>query len=211
MKINKQFLFQKYAIALCYNTKNNFKEYKMGVLKLEDLPYYTYDDYKNWEGNDWELINGQAYCMSPAPMIKHQNISSKISWELQNLFINCDKCQVLMPVDWKISEDTIVQPDNSVICHEPQNEAYITKAPKIIFEILSKSTAKKDKGLKFNLYEREGVAYYIIVDPKEEIAKIYELKDGRYIKVCDASDEKVTFDIKECSSTMSFDFAKIWS
>ncbi len=182
----------------------------MGSLKLEDLPYYTYDDYKNWEGNEWELIYGQAYCMSPAPMIKHQNISSKISWELQNLFINCDKCQVLMPIDWKISEDTVVQPDNSVICHEPQNEAYITKAPKIIFEILSKSTAKKDKGLKFNLYEREGVAYYIIVDPTEEIAKVYELKDGRYIKVCDASDEKVTFDIKECNNTMSFDFAKIW-
>ena len=183
----------------------------MGALKLEDLPHYTYDDYKNWEGNDWELIYGQAFCMSPAPMIEHQHISSKIAWELQAIFNNCKKCKALLPVDWKIAEDTVVQPDNSVICHEPQNEAYITKAPRIIFEILSKSTAKKDKGLKFNLYESEGVKYYIIVDTKEKIAKVYELKEGRYIKVCDASDESVIFDIKECNSKLEFDFSKIWS
>jgi len=182
----------------------------MGALKLEDLPYYTYDDYKNWEGNDWELIYGQAYCMSPAPMIKHQSISNKIAHFLYEALQECKHCQALLPVDWKIAEDTIVQPDNSVICHEPQNEAYITKAPKIIFEILSKSTAKKDKGIKFDLYEEEGVSYYIIVDTKEQIAKVYELKDGRYIKVIDASDETVTFNIKECNNTISFNFAKIW-
>jgi len=182
----------------------------MGFLKLEDLPHYTYDDYKLWEGNDWELIYGQAYCMSPAPMIKHQHISSKIAWELQDLFNSCKKCQVLMPVDWKIAEDTVVQQDNLVICYTPTNEAYLTKAPKIIFEILSKSTAKKDKELKYKLYEQEGVKYYIIVDPKEEIAKVYELYNGKYIKVCDASDEVVEFAIKECDSEFKFDFSKIW-
>ncbi|MEA3523724.1 MAG: Uma2 family endonuclease [Campylobacterota bacterium] len=181
----------------------------MSVLKIEDLPSYTYDDYKNWE-KEWEIIYGIAYAMSPAPMIKHQNISSKISWELQNIFNNCKKCQVLMPVDWKISDDTIVQPDNSVICHAPTHEAYITKAPEIIFEILSKSTAKKDKELKYRLYEQEGVSYYIIVDPDEEIAKVYVLKDGRYIKVCDASDEVVTFSIEKCQEKLDFNFSKIW-
>jgi len=182
----------------------------MGALKLEDLPYYTYDDYKNWEGNDWELIYGQAYCLSPAPILKHQSVSSKIARYLEEALEGCEQCQALLPVDWKIAQDTVVQPDNSVICHEPQNEAYISKAPKIIFEILSKSTAKKDKGLKYNLYEQEGVSYYIIVDAEERIAKVYELKEGRYIKVCDASDEVVTFDIKECNKTVTFDFSKIW-
>lgn len=182
----------------------------MGALRLEDLPHYTYDDYKNWEGNDWEIIYGQAYCMSPAPMIKHQRISNSIGWELKNIFDNCVKCQVLMPIDWKIADDTVVQPDNSVICHEPQNEAYITKAPRIIFEILSKSTAKKDKELKYRLYEQEGVAYYVIVDPNEEIAKVYELKEGRYVKVCDAHEESVVFKIKECDDTVTFNFSKIW-
>ena len=181
----------------------------MGLLKLEDLPHYTYEDYKDWE-DKWELIYGQAYAMSPAPMLKHQSVSSRIARYLEEAFENCKKCQVYMPIDWKISQDTVVQPDNSVICHKPTHEAYITKAPKIIFEILSKSTEKKDKELKYNLYEQEGVAYYIIVDTIEEIAKVYELKDGRYVKVCDASDESVEFSIKECDTKVTFDFSKIW-
>ncbi|RUM72960.1 MAG: Uma2 family endonuclease, partial [Sulfurovum sp.] len=103
---------------------------------------------------------------------------------------------------------TIVEPDNLVICHEPQNEAYITKAPKVIFEILSKSTAHKDKNLKYSLYEKEGVEYYIIVDPTESLAKVYKLHTGKYIKVCDASDESVSFTLDACDFT--FDFGKIW-
>lgn len=181
----------------------------MGALKLEDLPRYTYDDYKLWE-DKWELIEGIPYAMAPAPMIKHQSISANITCELKNLSKNCKKCQALLPVDWKISDDTIVQPDNSVICISPKNKAYITKAPKVIFEILSKSTAKKDKTIKYDLYEQEVVKYYIIVDPDEELAKVYELNNGRYIKVCDATDEKVVFDIKECNSSLKFNFGKIW-
>jgi len=181
----------------------------MGALQLDDLPHYTYEDYKHWEGQ-WELIYGIAYAMSPMPLIRHQNISNKIGRYLDEALENCPLCQALLPVDWKISEETIVQPDNSVICHKPEHEAYITKAPKIIFEVLSPSTAKKDTGVKFDLYEKEGVAYYIIVHPDDKVAKVYELKEGRYIKMCDASDEKVTFDIPECGKNIAFNFAKIW-
>jgi len=179
----------------------------MGVLKEEDLPQYTYEDYKLWEG-DWELIYGVPYAMAPAPMIKHQAISNKIARYLDEALEECDACQALLPIDWKIDNSTIVEPDNLIICHEPQNEAYITKSPKIIFEILSKSTAHKDKNLKYSLYEKEGVNYYIIIDPTESIAKVYKLHEGRYIKVCDASDESIKFELNECA--FAFDFGKIW-
>ena len=179
----------------------------MGALKEEDLPYYSYDDYALWEGN-WELIHGVPYAMAPAPMIKHQAISNKIAWHLHELLQECKTCQALLPVDWKIDNQTIVEPDNLIICHEPQNEAYITQAPKVIFEILSKSTAHKDKNLKYSLYEKEGVDYYIIVDPIESIAKIYKLHEGRYIKVCDTHNECVDFELDECE--FLFDFGKIW-
>jgi len=181
----------------------------MGARKLEHLPHYTYEDYKNWEGQ-WEIIHGIPYAMSPMPMIRHQHVSSRIAWQLEELFKDCKHCKALLPVDWKIGPDTIVQPDNSVICHEPEHEAYITKAPKIIFEILSPSTAKKDMGIKFELYEQEGVSYYIIVDADDNIAKVYELKEGRYIKLCDASNEKVIFNVQECDKSVEFDFGKIW-
>ena len=179
----------------------------MSAIKKEYLPQYTYEDYVLWEGN-WELIYGVPYAMAPAPMIKHQAISNKIARYLDESLQECKVCQALLPIDWKIDESTVVQPDNLVICHEPQEEAYIKKAPKIIFEILSKSTATVDKNLKYELYEKEGVDYYIIVDPKETIAKVYRLKEGRYIKLCDAYEDSVDFELDECSFT--FDFTKIW-
>jgi len=180
----------------------------MGLRKEEYYPAYTYDDYALWEG-DWELIYGIPYAMAPAPMIKHQQISNKIAWQLQELLKECEICQVLLPVDWKISNETVVQPDNLVICHKPEQESYITKAPKIIFEVLSKSTASKDRGLKYDLYEAEGVSYYVIVNPFENMAKVYTLNsEGNYMKVADAQKDAVDFVLNEC--TFTFDFTKIW-
>jgi len=181
----------------------------MGALKLEDLPEYTYNDYIQWEGK-WELIHGIAYAMSPAPTIKHQNISAKIARILGEALDSCHQCLALMPIDWHISNETIVQPDNSVICHTPENDAYITKAPKIIFEILSPATEKKDKALKFHLYEEAGVNYYIIVNPIESIAIIYQLQDGKYIKLIETSNETIEFSLQACEKNLKFNFRNIW-
>ena len=48
----------------------------------------------------------------------------------------------------------------------------------------------------------------MIVDPKESIAKVYRLQDGRYIKMLDADQDNVEFDLGKC--IISFEFAKIW-
>lgn len=179
----------------------------MRKLQASDLPHYYYDDYILWEGR-WELICGLAYAMSPAPSIQHQKISSRIERILEEKLSNCEHCFALLPVDWKISEDTVVQPDNMVICHQPDNEQYITKAPDVIFEVLSKSTAHKDRTTKFDLYESEGVRYYILVDQYENTVKIYELTQGKYIKLKDVSDETITFKLTSCQ--FDFEFYKIW-
>lgn len=179
----------------------------MGALKLEHLPSYTYEEYKNWEGR-WELIYGIPYNMAPAPVKKHQKVSQRIGWLLENALQECPRCEAMLPIDWKIDEETIVQPDNLVVCDEDMEGAYIVKAPLIIFEVLSKSTANKDCNLKFELYEKEGVKFYVIVDPNEQNAKLYKLKNGRYIKEGDFSRNSYKFELEECS--FEFEFGRIW-
>jgi Uma2 family endonuclease len=179
----------------------------MGHARIEDLPHYVYDEYVLWEGR-WELIYGIPYAMTPAPTIQHQSISHKIAAALAESLKECDECQALLPVDWKVDDDTVVQPDNLVVCGKAEG-AYLTKAPVLIFEILSKSTATKDKTTKFSIYEREGVSHYVIVDPKEQLAKVYSLHDGRFIKVMDATDESCEFDLDKCR--IVFDFSEIWA
>ena len=180
----------------------------MSMPKLEDLPRYTYDDSVQWEGH-WELIDGVAHAMSPSPGIAHQSVSQHIASQLERALENCKECHALLPVDWKIDEETTVQPDNLVVCGELEKTAYLSKTPTLIFEILSKSTAHKDRTTKFKLYEQEGVQHYVIVDPIESIAKVYRLQDGRYIKHLDACREKLEFGLGKCS--IQFDFAKIWA
>lgn len=179
----------------------------MGHPRTEDLPHYLYDDYVQWEGR-WELIHGIPYAMTPAPTIQHQSISHKIDVALAESLKECEECQALLPVDWKVDEDTVVQPDNLVVCGKVEG-AYLSKAPVLIFEILSKSTTTKDNTTKFNIYEREGVTHYVIVDPKEQLARVYSLREGRYIKVMDATHESCDFDLEKCR--IAFDFSKIWA
>lgn len=95
-----------------------------------------------------------------------------------------------------------------MVCGELEKTAYLSKTPALIFEVIFESTAHKDRTTKFKIYEQEGVRYYVIVDSKASIAKIYRLQEGCYIKMLDASREVIEFDIGQC--LIRFDFAKVW-
>ena len=178
----------------------------MRVLDPADLPHYTYEDYSRWEGS-WELLDGIAYAMTPAPSVEHQRISQKIARLLDEALENCEDCLALLPVDWKVTDDTVVQPDNLVVCYQPSG-AYITKAPALIFEILSATTRAKDEKAKFRLYESESVDYYCLVDPDEKTVKIFQLEEGRYIKQMDTTTESFHFELANCH--FAFDSSKLW-
>lgn len=174
-------------------------------MSLAYVAHYTVSDYALWEG-DWELVDGMPYAMAPSPMVTHQSINMKIARQLDELLDDCEECQALFEIDWEVCNDTVVRPDTLVICYEPDEK--LTKKPEIIFEVASPSTVTKDEKVKFEIYEREGVKYYILVYPETKIAKSYELKDGRYIKMGDFSDEKGKFFLENCE--IEFDFSKIW-
>ncbi|MDF1879487.1 Uma2 family endonuclease [Sulfurimonas sp. SAG-AH-194-C20] len=167
---------------------------------------YTYDDYKEWEGS-WELMNGIAVAMSPAPMRKHQSLASEIIFHLRSQLDDCKKCEVLGEVDYKVANDTILRPDIALTCNET-NDTYLTKAPQIIVEIISKSTAKRDENYKFDIYAAELVNYYIIIYPDDLVAKIYKNNDGKFTKQGDFCDEKYEF--KNTTCKIALDFKKVF-
>jgi Uma2 family endonuclease len=175
------------------------------VSNLAYIESYSKEDYYQWEG-DWELVYGTPYAMAPSPMVSHQYINGKIYRQLDEVLERCPLCSALFETDVEFGEDTVVRPDAMVLCFKPTER--VTKAPTAIFEIISKSTAKRDEQLKFELYEAEGVKYYSIVYPDVKKAKVYQLVDGRYVKVGDFTDESYTFIFKECS--IDFDFSFIW-
>ena len=142
---------------------------------------YTYEDYQQWDGR-WELIDGIPYAMSPAPHPQHQRIVARV-WKELSTNLTCSKCPecevFISPIDWKIDQKTVVQPDVAIFCEE-SNKPYFTKTPPLIVEVLSKSTVLNDFNIKFKLYETQKVKYYIIIDPDKYIADIFRLQQDRY-------------------------------
>ena len=178
----------------------------MEAIKYENFPYYSYDDYREWE-DSWELIDGIAYAMAPAPYPKHQKIVFRVSKELDKNLESCSKtCEVYVaPIDWKISESSVVQPDVALFCEETQKQ-YFSKTPPIVVEVLSKSTALKDVTTKFKLYEREGVQFYIIIEPNSEVVDIFKLVDGAYrLEKKFTKEESYSFELENgCKTHIDF-------
>ncbi len=149
-------------------------------LTTQDYPHYTYKDYELWEG-DWELIRGIPYAMAPAPVWRHQSFGSNFIYQMK-LILN-DKtacnCEVLYESDWIVSEDTVVRPDVMIVC-EPITGNFVTAPPSLILEILSPSTALKDRNTKFNLYQAYGVRYYLLADIGKKQLEIFCLRDNVY-------------------------------
>jgi len=173
-------------------------------MSVAEILHYTYEDYCLWEG-EWELIEGVPVSMAPAPMRIHQNIATEILFALRSTLDgeSCPECILSYENDWKVNEETILRPDIVLVC-EDEGEAYLTKAPKVIVEILSPSTAKKDETIKFDIYQAEGVQYYILVYPDDLKAKVYSLKEGRYIKVADFTHEVLDFVDLDCEMKLDF-------
>lgn len=145
------------------------------------LPHYTYEEYRLWEGR-WELIEGIPYAMSPAPMPRHQWISNNIKYELKDAIKKsaCKNCKVYDFIDIKVSDDTILQPDAVVVCKEII-KPFLDFPAALVVEVLSPSTAMKDRNNKFYIYQSQKIPYYIIIDADKNETEIYHLKEnGKY-------------------------------
>jgi len=157
----------------------------------EELPRrFSYADYLRWPDEErWELIDGEAWDMSPAPSLLHQAVSMRLSLVVGGHFRGRG-CQVFAsPVDVALASaeaeddkiDTVVQPDLVVVCDREQLQgSHVRGAPELVVEIISPSTARKDEGIKRDRYERAGVAEYWVVYPEARVVHRYRLEGGRY-------------------------------
>ncbi|MCW3114557.1 MAG: hypothetical protein JWR18_2953 [Segetibacter sp.] len=171
------------------------------------LPHYTYDDWVNWEGQ-WELIEGIPYAMSPMPVPKHQQIANALGGEFHLALKRCKNCKTFQAIDYKIEDDIIVQPDLLVVCGSIQKK-FLDFPPALIVEILSPSTALKDRHSKFSIYEQQQIKYYLIVSPDSEEVEIFTIIDGVY--QLQQTGRSFTYNFSfEDDCTAAVDFKEIW-
>lgn len=144
----------------------------------------TADDYlRHPETNlPQELIDGEII-VTAFPINAHQRAVGRIYQLLVSLIPNGEV--ILSPSDVRLDDWNIVQPDvfwvaENSTCYDA--DTHFVGAPTLIVEVLSPSTATRDKVKKFRLYEKYGVSEYWIADI-----------DGGYVEVWSLIGEKYAF------------------
>ncbi len=195
---------------------NSDFEDRTNILK-ESKPTYdcegakiTYEEFLKITNNSeerFEYIDGEIYLLS-SPKVTHQKILVELTVLFYD-FLNGDNCRTaIAPFDIKLrsrkNEINIVQPDLMIICdmdEKTDNQDYYTGVPKLIVEITSESTRKKDYISKLNLYLNSGVEEYWIVNPlSKEITLFYfeenEIVDNKTFRVGERVSSFIFRDLK---------------
>lgn len=169
---------------------------------------HTFADVLTWDEKDRiEIINGEAVMMAP-PSRVHQKICFEIGRQLGN-YLEGKKCEVYPAPfavrlfeesgDYPEDVDTMVEPDLSVVCDPGKLDDHGCKgAPDLVVEVLSPSTRRHDRMIKFNLYQRAGVKELWLVDPDTRDVQTFVLEGGRYfVKGYGTAEDKIKVEVLE--------------
>lgn len=131
-----------------------------------------------------EKIDGVIYNMSPSPHFRHGDIMANIM-RIVGAGLRGSLCRVYadaLDYYYNKESDDYIRPDVMICCDRKdiKNNGYYG-TPKFVAEVLSPSTANRDRGIKKDIYEKAGVSEYWIVTPKSDALEIYYLKDGKYV------------------------------
>ena len=124
----------------------------------------------------YEVINGVIYDMTPPPIEIHQRIVSNLVIKFGS-YLEGKSCKVYpapFGVWWNETSDEHVEPDVVVVCDPSKiREKGCIGAPDLVVEVLSRSTAGKDRGVKLKKYRSSGVKEYWMIDPVNELVEVY--------------------------------------
>jgi Uma2 family endonuclease len=147
---------------------------KLGWEELLELPE---------DGNRYEILDGELV-MTPPPAICHQVVLRNLTTRLhEHVTANSLGTVLFAPVAVRLDETTIAEPDLIFVTADRASiirELSIDAAPNLVVEILSPSTAKRDRTVKAQLYARLGVDHYWIVDPKARGLEAFERDRDAY-------------------------------
>ncbi|HTW71578.1 MAG TPA: Uma2 family endonuclease [Acetobacteraceae bacterium] len=136
---------------------------------------WTWDAYLDWEAREpirYELVDGQVYAMGGGTA-KHDIIGNNLRGELRAQ-MRGKPCRVHGP-DFKVkARQDGRYPDALIDCGPPALDAQYAQEPVAVFEVLSRSTAWIDQGLKLRDYDATPTIHtYALISQDEQSAMVY--------------------------------------
>jgi Uma2 family endonuclease len=130
------------------------------------------------DGQRYELLDG-VLVVTPSPLVQHQRVVLALSTALS---IACPPDFEVFgsPLDVRLSERTVVEPDVLVVRREDATGHRLTGVPLLVVEVLSDSTRGHDLILKRERYAEAGVPSYWVVEPVTAELAVLELRPDGY-------------------------------
>lgn len=170
-------------------------DHNVSPLLLPHDREWTVDDLDHLpdDGLQYELFDG-VLVVSPSPKKPHQRAVLRMAQLLD------DGCPAhlevfIAPLDFQPDEKNSYQPDVLVVDGDDPDGDKQTTPPLLAVEVLSPSTAMKDRRLKLPAYADTGIASFWLFDTKTTELAAYELRDSEYAEVARGSgDDEVTLE-----------------
>lgn len=144
------------------------------------LQQWTYDEYARLpqgDGNRYEVIAGELVVSSPD--MPHQELVGRLHVLLRP-FVDANGLGrvVLSPADVLLGVGDYFIPDMVFVRSERLgiiSKRGIDGAPDLVIEVLSGSTAYRDRGIKRQRYAFYGVSEYWLLNPRSSRIEVYRL------------------------------------
>ena len=145
---------------------------------------YTYEDYMRTPDDiRYELLDGELI-LCPSPHTAHQRTSRDTFLPLMTFVEGNELGEAFhAPCDVVLDDFNVVQPDILFVSNERAHivtDLNIQGAPDLVIEILSPSTAQRDKTQKRDLYARHDVKEYWQSDTDAKSVLVLTLENGEY-------------------------------
>lgn len=144
----------------------------------------------------YELIEGQLV-VSPSATFGHERLSSIVRAQL--VYQAPEGLEVLGPdfnVLYAWPEPFFICPDALVARTRDVDDDAMRVAPLLVLEMLSRSSRRRDRGDKADLYAALGVPSYWLIDPAARRLALLELRQGAYVEVAAATgDEELVVEL----------------
>jgi Uma2 family endonuclease len=133
--------------------------------------------------NRYEIVDGDLQ-VTPAPAPEHQWVSGHFYRLLSTHVWDQGIGMVFSaPLDVMFTDYNVVEPDIVYITAEQIERIGrrgIEDAPTLVLEVLSPSTTARDRGIKHDLYQRQGVPHYWLAHPTRRTLEVRELRQDHY-------------------------------
>ena len=127
-----------------------------------------------------ELIEGE-FVVKGIPKIIHQRVAFNLALKLRDDVPNGEV--FIAPVSVKLDDANYYVPDVLWVAENSACEVAddgITGPPDLVVEVLSPGTAKIDRGVKFQNYQKHGVREYWLVEPSLAFLEVWTLTNGLF-------------------------------